>query len=470
MRARAGLRQASLLVLSLGGCAYYNGMWSAERLARDARRMEARGMSTEARLNWERAATKAESVLVRHPSSRWADDALVLQGEGLARSGACAAAAEPLARALREITDTVLHERAALAAAGCALAQRDAAGAEALLEPVRASRDARRSARASYLAGRAALFRGDPETAAARFARSDLPEAAPALVSALAAAGRGREAVVVADSVARRDADEGRWTDALAEVARTAGPETAADALDRVLLRGRLGAGVRARLLIDDGDRLRLARQFERATARYEAVVKSVPDSAEGDVARVRALRAVVAQLETPDDLDSVSARVARLLPALGGAPLVEARELARRIDDERRIDSSEIAGFRAAEQARDSLEAPLLAAALFRRFQARHPASLFAPKALIAAGQLQPETLDAVDAELRSRYAESPYALAFLGAPSPAFQAAEDSLARVLGLARPAAPGPGRGAGIRIAAPRTGPRGPLLDPPDQRP
>jgi hypothetical protein len=427
-------------------------------------------MSAEARLNWERAATKAESVLVRHPSSRWADDALVLRGEGLARSGGCAAAAEPLARALREVTDTVLRERAALAAAGCALAQRDAADAEALLEPVRASRDGRRSARASYLAGRAALLRGDPETAAARFARSDLPEAASARVGALAAAGRGREAVLVADSVARRDADEGRWADAIAAVARTAGAETAADALDRLLLRSRLGAGVRARLLIEDGDRLRQVGLVERATARYEAVVRSVPDSAEADVARVRALRAVLAQARTPDDLDSVSARLAMLLPSLGGARQAEARELARRIDEVRRIDSSDIAGFRAAEQARDSLEAPLVAAALFRRFQARHPASLFAPKALIAAGQLQPETLGAVDAELRSRYPDSPYALAFHGAPSPAFQAAEDSLARALGVARPAAPAPGNAAGSRVAAPRTGPRGPLLERPDRRP
>ena len=189
-------RAAGVLALSLTGCAYYNGMWSAERLARDARRLEARGASAEARLNWGRAATKAESVLVHHPASRWADDALVLQGEGLARSGACAAAARPLARALREVDDEALRERAALAAARCAL-DRDVQGAlaERLLDPVLASHDAHHRSQAAYLAGRAALLREDPATAAERFSHSDVPAAAPARIGALAASGRGPAAV-----------------------------------------------------------------------------------------------------------------------------------------------------------------------------------------------------------------------------------------------------------------------------------
>ncbi len=47
---------------------------------------------------------------------------------------------------------------------------------------------------------------------------------------------------------------------------------------------------------------------------------------------------------------------------------------------------------FRAAELARDSLAAPMLAASLFLRFAAGHPGSLFAPKALkIDFGKLNP-------------------------------------------------------------------------------
>lgn len=461
-----GARGACLLVLALAGCAYYNGMWSAERLARDARRLEARGMTAEARLNWGRAAVKAESVLVHHPSSRWTDDALVLQGEGLARSGACVAAVTPLDRALGEVTDEALRERAALAAGGCALEGGAGALAERLLEPLLTSRDGHRRSRAAYLAGRAALLRGDPGTAADRFARSDLPEAAPARVSALATAGRDQEALAAVDSVAPRDHDETRWSDALAAVAGAAGVDIAAAALDRLLVRGRLRLGARARLLIADGDRLRRARRFDRAAARYAAVVQLVPDSTEGYVARVHAVRVDVAQLRTPGPLDSLSARVARLTRGTAGAWLAEARELGRQIDDARGDDTAEVDAFRAAEVARDSLDAPALAAALFRRFASRYPASLFAPKALIAAGQLEPETLDSVGTVLQLHYAESPYALAFRGAPSPAFQAAEDSLALALGVARSTVLAARAPVESRVAAPRTGPRGPELDPP----
>lgn len=455
-----------VLALTLTGCAYYNGMWSAERLARDARRLEARGASGEARLNWGRAATKAESVLVRHPSSRWADDALVLQGEGLARSGACAAAARPLERALREVEEPALRERAALAAARCALERGARADlAERLLEPVLSSRDARRRSQAAYLAGQVALLREDPATAAERFSRSDLPAAAPARVGALAAAGRGAAALSVMDSVARRDVDETRWTDALAEVSATAGVETASDALERLLTRGRLGAGVRARLLIADGDRLRRARHFDRAAARYAAVLKLTPDSVEAGVARVHALQGELAQARELADLDSVTARLALLNAATGEARTDEARALARSVAEVRQEDGSE-AGFRAAELARDSLDAPALAATLFLRFAARSPGSLFAPKALIAAGQLQPERLDSVRAVLASRYPDSPYTLAFGGTATPAFEVLEDSLAVSLGGARPQTLAAAASVELRVAPPRTGPRGPELDPP----
>ena len=100
MTPRPALTLAILGLPLVAGCAYYNRMWSAERLAREARRQEANGLQAQARINWGLAAAKAESVLVRHPRSRWADDALVLQGEALARSGACAAAGDPLERAL----------------------------------------------------------------------------------------------------------------------------------------------------------------------------------------------------------------------------------------------------------------------------------------------------------------------------------------------------------------------------------
>ena len=458
------LAVTALLSAGLPGCAYYNGMWSAQRLARDAQRMEALGQDVEARLTWGRAAIKAESVLVHHGRSRWADDALVLQGEGLARSGNCAAAARPLTRALRGVDDA-LRERAALAAAECALRLGETAAAEQLLVPLLGSADPRRRSSAAYLAGRVALARGDPASAADRFARSERAEAAPARVRALVAAGRSDQVLRLMDSLARRDRDEARWADALDDLGRNAGAAVAADVLDRLVVRGRLPDGAQARLLLADGDRLRVVRLLDRAAGRYARVVTLVPDSVEAGRARVRGVLLAAARASTLADLDSVSAQLSRVSAGLGGAPLADARELRLQIAAIQSADASDVEMFRSAELARDSLAAPALAAALFLRFAERHPSSLFASKALIAAAQLRPDAFDSIGALLRARYPESPYTRGFQGEASPAFQILEDSLAVALGVRRPQAL-VSRALGLRAAPPRPGPRGPELDPP----
>lgn len=462
MRRRGRLLLVAVVVVPLSGCAYYNAMWSAERLARDARRQEATGLAGEARLSWGRAAAKAESVLTRHPESRWADDALVLQGEGLARSGACGEAAAPLRRALHDVVEEALRERAALAAAECALEQDRPASVARLLTPVLQSHDGQRRSDAAYLMGRAAAEHLDPAAAAALFAQSTVPAAGPARIRSLAAAGELDRAVALVDTVAQRVRDEADWSLTLAALGTTAGAGTAGDALDRLLARGRLRPGARARLLIADGDRLRAARLLDRAAARYAAAVKLVPDSTEAGSARVRALLVRAAYARRPEDLDSIAASLMPLTGGSAGLLSTETQGLSRQIDAIRGAES-EMDAFRAAEVARDSLAAPVLAAELFQRFAERFPASLFAPKALIAVGALRPEALDSVNAALEAGYAGSPYTLAFRGAISPAFQVVEDSLAIALGVAQPRALT--EVAPFQIAPPRPGARGPDLEP-----
>lgn len=464
-RRAAGHAAAALAAVVLAGCAYYNGLWTANRLASDARKLEERGMIAEARLSWGRAAAKAETVLVRHPRSRWADDALVLQGEGLARSGTCDLALAPLNRAIAIVTDDGLRERASLAAAGCALKQGSLVEAERYLAPVLESRDGGRRSTAAYLAGLAAEGSGNHTLAERRFAASTQPEAASARVAALAAAGRARAAVALVDSVARRDNDETRWTNTLETMSQAAGPAVAADALDRLLVRGRLRAAARARLLIADGDRLRDARVFDRALARYQAAAALVPDSAEAPRAAVHIELVRLAQARTPADLDSIMSRLADL--AATGAAMDEARTLRAELLMVQRGDTATVQAFRDAELARDSFAAPALAAGLFLRFAAAHPSSLFAPKALIAAGQLRPEILDSVHAALLAQYAESPYTQAFQGSASPAYQTMEDSLAIALGVTRGRNSTAGRVVGT-VEPPHPGPRGPDLE--DNRP
>jgi hypothetical protein len=245
--------------------------------------------------------------------------------------------------------------------------------------------------------------------------------------------------VALIETVGRRDRDEARWAEVLTDLGQRASAATAADGLDRLLARGRLSAGSRARLLIADGDRLRAAHFKDRAASRYAQVIDLVPDSVEAGRARVRTMRLAVSRVRTMAELDTASWQLNRVITGMGGAALADAKDLQQELTATRGggTDSSDVEDFRAAELARDTWAAPALAATLFLRFAERHPTSLFAPKALIAAAHLRPEALDSIGALLRQRFPESPYTVAFRGESSPAFQVIEDSLALALGVSR---------------------------------
>lgn len=453
----------ALSALSELSCGYYNGMWSADRFAAQARRQEHEGRNDEARASWAAAAAKAESVVVHHPHGRWADAALVLHGEGLAKSGACDRAAAPLARALESVRDAALRERAALAAAECTLAARDPRAAEQLLEPLRGSPRRMPASRAAYLSGRLAEQRGDLLGAAGSYALSSEVQAGPARARVLLAAGRTEDALAVMDTLARGHFDEGVWAALLGAVGEGAGMTAASRALDRMLGTGHVVTGSRARLLLADGNRLFAVDSFAAANARYQQVAVMVPDSAEGGTALVRQLRVSAARATTLAELRAVKIRVDRMAQGgAAGAGLTEARAFQQLIQLVLAPgDSGEGLPFRSAELARDSLRAPLLAANLFLAFARARPASLFAPKALVAAAALSPERRDSLIAVLDFTYATSPYTLALRGQPSPGYAAAEDSLARALGdvLERPAA-----FVASLVSPPVPGPRGPPLD------
>ena len=462
------------LALTVCGCAYYNAMWKAERFAKEARRLEASGREPEARVQWGRAAVKAESVLVRHPRSRWADDALVLWGEGLARAGTCRVAAAPIAKALATVSDAGLHERAGLAAAQCALTTGKPGDAEQALADALASDDAHRRSRAEYLAGQGAASRFEFDVAVAHFRRSREPAALPARVRALLAASRAADAAALLDTVARGGAgsrlSEGEWVELLDGLAMAAGGDAASAALDRLLARARVPAAERARLLIADGDR-RLGRgDLDGATARYRQAA-AVALTGRAGVARVREQRVLAARATEPADLHPVIAELTRMSRpgggggegGGGGSGSPEARTLLDLVG--RVVARPETPGgaFRVAELARDSLSAPRLAGQLFLNVAARDSASLFAPKALVAALALLPDRHDSILGVLDRVYAASPYTRALRGEASPAYAAAEDSLAHELGV-QVARVTPAGAARSNATPPITGPRGPWLD------
>jgi len=453
-----------LAALAASGCVYYNAMWSAEHFAHQARQLDAHDRSAEASNYWSEAEAKAESVVARHPRSGWVDDALTLEAESLVRMGNCAGAALPLGRVLAKSPDPTLRERATLLAAECALVAGNPVAAAALLDSITSSRDGDRRSRAAYLMGQAALSRGDASGAAAWLARSREPEAQRARARALLAAGRTGDAERLLDTLATGKVRADQWQLLLDTVAVRAGNAAAARALARLLAHARLGEGARARLLLADGARWLTARELDSAAARFTAVAALVPDSVEGARAQVLLLLVRGARADSLADVAAVRGDLSRLNQGTGGS--LAPAEI-RALDDVLRAvllgRDSEPTEFRAAEYARDSLRAPRLAGRLFVEFARRHDASLFAPKALVAALPYAGEDRDSILSALDSTYGASPYTLALRGELSPAFQAAEDSLASALGLTLVDA---GAAWSNRIALPVSGPRGPLVDPP----
>jgi len=414
------------------GCAYYNGLYNANHLADEARRAEREGRTSEARSLWSRAAVKAESVATRFQKSRYRDDALVLQGLALSRLGSCTAAVTPLRTAADSSPDGALQVQAALLLGQCWLALQAPDSALAALGSVgdSAAPDHRREA--LLLRGEARLRLGDAEGALTDLTASGAATAVFSRAVALTVLDRPDEAAELLASVVDSPYVETGWLAALDSLGRQA-PEAASQLVDRLTAGDRLGAGGRARLLLADGERWQRAGAQERAVSRFTAVA-TVPDSVEGLVARVHlAIRAArVADSETAIGtlLDSLQAATRAGGPALqtSGRFLSVLSRALDAVGDS----GTPMQLFLAAEDTRDSLAAPRLAAALFAAVERRHPQSVVAPKALLALVDLRPEDTDSLVARLETLYPESVYTLALHGAAGDRYRVVEDSLLRV--------------------------------------
>ena len=464
MRTWLGVSATVMLATSVAGCAYYNAMWSAERYAKEARRLESRGQVSEARSQWAQAAVKAEAVMTKHPKSKWADDAQVLQIEGLARSGACEDGADLVIRARASVKEPALRERAELVAAECALGSRRTSEADAALALPLGSKDSDRRSRAEYLAGAAALQRADYDAAILHFERSRERAALPARARAELLAGRANEASAALDALRNGPGFENDRAELFAQLAIVGGPDAASAALDRMLERTRIPEAERAKLLTADADRRLAHGDVDAAADRYRrAIVLAPAASPEAGAALVGQQLVSIVRAERRSDLKPIGAELARILRVEpGGGPAKRWLDLVNAL-----VVVPETPGlrFRSAEIARDSLNADRLAGHLFLDAAASDTASLFTPKALLAALVLLPERRDSITQVLDTRYAASPYTRAFRGEPSVAYAAAEDSLARELGV-QLAHSGATPFIGVRFDAPVPGPRGPGLDEP----
>jgi tetratricopeptide (TPR) repeat protein len=422
--------------VSLAGCAYYNGLYNANRLVDDAVRAEREGRPSEARSLWAQAAIKAESVAVRFPESKHRDDALLVQGRALTAIGQCVQAVSPLRVAADTSPDPDLRARARLLLAACWVELGAADSVIDILTPEIASPDPLRRNEARRLRGRALLLRGEYERAIDDLTGLETSRSDRDLAMAYIGLGAIDGAAALLARHIGDPFDEAAWRavlDSLSQRQR----EAAADLVDQLAATGSLTPGQEARLLLDDGERWLAAGEDEIALRRFRAAGRAAPDSLDG---RIAAGRAAVVTVRRGGDVQKVPELAEALLAAVAGGAggeVVLFAEILRRVaslvgSGTTRPADADMRLFLLAEAVRDSLEAPALAGALFRFVPQAFPASPVAAKGLLAAAALDPAAADSLVELVFRTYPTSPYARVLRGEALAEFAAVEDSLRMV--------------------------------------
>lgn len=458
----SGLFSAALL---LSGCVYYNGMYNANRLARSARKAEREGRTFQANDLWGQVATKAESVVVRHPTSKYAGEAQVLRGVALARLGQCEQAMGPLSQVGVIPISTDLGEDAVLATARCHLVRGNLAAADAAFSQLLQSKNPDRRREAHFQHAR--LLREAGQYDEALSALGDYRDSGTDTERILALAGVGRmaEALALTDSIIAQGDTTRRWDSVVVALGQY-NPSAASSLVDRV---GRLPSRsreVQARLLLEDG--IRLSRSdTARAARRFREAITTAGASEAAGWASLELVRLDLRRVSRPAELspilDSLKAVAARL-PTVSE----EMNRVGATVTAVRSYVASVLPGspqgdlrlFLAAESARDSLGAPRLAGTLFRRILEEWPTSPYVPKVILAVRQLDSSWADSARAILEERYLDSPYLAMIRGNATTEYRQLEDSLgAFAASLSAQPAPTPRGRPTLREDGPRRRPQ-----------
>ena len=443
-------RYSRLLALAAGawlagGCVYYNGMYNTNRLAKSARQAERDGRTFEAKSLWGQVITRAETLVVRHPRSKYASEASVLRGLALARLDQCPAAVGPLGRANLAAKPGDLREESLLALGQCQMEMGDPALADLAFVSLLESSDSARRHEARFQHARALRMTGRYEEALAMLRESPDPRASNDLLLALAGTERGPEVLRAADSLLAKNDTAVTWDSVIVVMGRR-NPRIASALVGRVSAGSRLSPDARAQRLYDDAVRLAAVDSAASLVRLREAA--AIPGRADGAArARLELLRQGLVRSRTLDDLAAYPDSLAVVVKSGSGvageaALLVGAIERLRALPDSAppSLPQGDLRFFLGAEEARDAIRAPALSANLFRQLALQWPASPYAPKALLAAQLLDPEGAFA-EARLDSLYPGSPYLAMIRGEDAPGYQALEDSLqAYAVSLRQPGA------------------------------
>jgi tetratricopeptide (TPR) repeat protein len=441
-------RAVSMVLLALlSGCAYYNGMYNANRLAHSAEKAEREGRTFDAASLWGQVGVKTDTMLARHANSKWADDARYLRGKSYQRLGDCASAVTVLTQLLATTTDSTLVEEGSFLLGQCYQSLGNSEGASLAFGRLVNSRDPSRRREAMYQHGRSLRMGGRYDDALEMLTRTDDPRARGERAAALAGAGQVAAAEVLADSLSAIHDTTAPWDSLLSLMGRRDPLRTSA-LTDRLVALPDATPAQRATWIISDAERLGVVDPDRGQKRVNEALsLGSIgPAAARG---RLILLRIRMGRVTTIDSLRAITGDLDDLMQTGGATGLLLGRYVRASAYVLDLVDSAaagarlpDLRLFLAAEATRDSLEMPRLALTLLRRVVDEQPNSSYAPKALLAIAALDTASAEAAGAVLRNQYPTSPYTLAVEGQDAPGFTALEDSILAFANTLRRSRPG----------------------------
>lgn len=423
------------LAALLAGCAYYNGMYNANRLARAAEKAEREGRTFDAASLWGQAGVKADTVLARHGDSKWADDALLVRGKAYQRLGDCTSAVTTFRDLLARSSEAHLVEQGTFLLGKCYQSLGQVDQATTVFARLISSQDPALRSEALYQHGHSLVLGGDYQAALEELEQSRHPRASGERAAALAGLGQTDAALVIADSLIAAGDTAAPWL-LMAETLGATDPATASQLVSRIITIPGLPPERAGELLVADASRLR-NRDPAAARARLQEIIARGAGTPAFAQARVLQVRLRLDQAITLDSLKAVRGEFSDVMQAGGNTGILMAqydraagRVLELTDSADAGASSPDLRLFLAAEQARDSLVMPQLAAELFTRVSDEYSSSAYAPKALLARMDLDPSQADSLRSVLYNQYPASPYLLAWEGQDAPGFSSLEDSLA----------------------------------------
>ena len=450
------------VLLGLSGCAYYNGMYNANRLAKQAEKAQRSGRTFEAQTFWSQAEVRADSVIARHPTSPYVDDAELIRGKAMISRGDCRQAIPALEVASLSQDSPKVAEQATVLLGQCRLETGDLDGADRAFVALLDSPDSMIRSAAALQHGRALLASGEYQAALEAVASLPAALADPVRAAAYAGLGRVEEAEpLIAEALDEQNLTLG-WDSVLAGIGRVDVGE-ASRLTSQVVALPNLPTEQRDRLLTADGVRL-LPTNPDSGLARLHTAASARPVTDASLHARLVVSQYIMGQAAAMADLERAREGL-ESLSEIGGPNSIRALAYLRALDRVKHYADSvpagapegDLATFVVAETVRDSLTAPRIAEELFAAVPAGWPTSPYAPKALLALAALLPQSADSIHAVLETSYAGSPYLALVAGDVTPAALALEDSLAAYTTKAVPSSqanPGARRAAPAGAAKP----------------